>query len=299
MNQLGKLEREYFLSLVELSTFPFFHFEYLLNRQERKHFQALDNVRIVDVSPVLEEIERRSFFGIEPNCTLFGLAHFLALGVEQQGNGHCVGVLAELLADKLRTAKHIRPLVVAAELHIAAVICEQLVEVVALHYHIVELKERQSALHTLFVALKRQHFVDREAGSDLAENVDVIKVEQPVRVVDHNSLIVREVDKAAHLLFEARNIVINILFCEHFTHIGFSRRVADHSRAAAEQGNRLVARHLQTLHKAERHKMTDVQAVRCRVEANVKRSFARVYHLAYLVLVGHLGDQASCGKFVE
>ena len=48
-------------------------------------------------------------------------------------------VLAELAADELRAAEHIRPLVIAAELHIAAVFLEHVIEVVALHNHVVEL----------------------------------------------------------------------------------------------------------------------------------------------------------------
>ena len=47
--------------------------------------------------------------------------------------------LSKLAADELRAAQHIRPLIVAAELHIAAVVLEQMIEVVGLHNHIVEL----------------------------------------------------------------------------------------------------------------------------------------------------------------
>ena len=46
-------------------------------------------------------------------------------------------------------ASPIAPLVVAAELHIAAVILEQMVEVVALHDHVVELQEAQTLFHVL------------------------------------------------------------------------------------------------------------------------------------------------------
>ena len=48
-------------------------------------------------------------------------------------------VLAEFSSDQLCTAEHVAPLVIAAELHVAAVSLEQLVEVVALHQHVVKL----------------------------------------------------------------------------------------------------------------------------------------------------------------
>ena len=35
--------------------------------------------------------------------------------------------------------EHVGPLVVAAKLHVAAVVLEEVVEIVALHYHVVEL----------------------------------------------------------------------------------------------------------------------------------------------------------------
>lgn len=52
-----------------------------------------------------------------------------------------MGVFSQLAADKLCTSQHIAPLIVAAELHIAAVALEQLIEVITLHEHVVELKE--------------------------------------------------------------------------------------------------------------------------------------------------------------
>ena len=60
-----------------------------------------------------------------------------------------VGVLAQLLADQLGAAQHVAPLVVAAELHIAAIMLEQVVEVVGLHDHVVEFQEGQTLLHPL------------------------------------------------------------------------------------------------------------------------------------------------------
>ena len=41
--------------------------------------------------------------------------------IRDRGNGHCVCVLAELLSDKLRTAEHIAPLIVTAELHLSLI----------------------------------------------------------------------------------------------------------------------------------------------------------------------------------
>ena len=50
-------------------------------------------------------------------------------------------ILAQLPANQLCTAQHVAPLIVAAELHITAVALKQLIEIVALHDHVVELQE--------------------------------------------------------------------------------------------------------------------------------------------------------------
>ena len=57
MHQLGQLKCQDFLGLVELAAFPFVHFTDLLDGKEGKHTQAFQDVRIVDISPVLVEIK--------------------------------------------------------------------------------------------------------------------------------------------------------------------------------------------------------------------------------------------------
>ena len=109
----------------------------LLERQERQHPQAFQDVSVRYISPVLVEIERRGLVRIEPYRAALRLAHLLALGIEQQGDRHRVCILAELPADQLGTAEHVAPLIVSAELHVAAVFLVQCIEIVALHDHVV------------------------------------------------------------------------------------------------------------------------------------------------------------------
>ena len=296
MYQLGQLIRQLFLGAVEVATGQLCIF---FKRHEGEHVHALDNIRIVDVSPILEEVVGRSLVRIEPNGVACGLTHLLALRVGQQRDRHGICVLAQLAADQLRTAEHVAPLVVAAELHIAAVLLIQHIEVVALHDHVVEFKEAEPLLHTLLVALGAQHVVDREACADLAQKVHVVEVEQPVCVVHHQRFVVREVDEALHLLFEAGGVVLDVLTGQHLAHIGSARGVADHGGAAADQGDRLVARHLQALHQRQRHEVPCRQAVRRAVKADIERRLARVDHRLDLFLVGQLGEKSSCFQFVK
>ena len=293
MDQLRQLIGQNVLGLVELCTLPAGHLVDLLQRQEGQHPDALEHIGIRHVAPVLIELEGTGLVGIQPHGVAGGLAHLVALRVRQQGDGHGVGILAQLAADQLRAAQHIAPLVVAAELHIAAVVLEHIVEIVALHDHVVELQEAQALLHALLIALGPQHIVDGEAGAHLTQQIHVIQLQQPVGVVEHDGLAFTELDKALHLALKALGVVVDILLGEHLPHIGAAGGVTDHGGAAADEGDGLVARHLQALHQGQGHEMTRRQRVRCAVKADVKGSLAVVDHFTDLFLVGDLCDQAT------
>ncbi len=133
--------------------------------------------------------------------------------------------------------------------------------------------------------------------SHLAKQLDIVEVEKPVGVVDDQGFAVGEVDEACHLLLEALDVVRDLFLGEHFPHVGLARGVADHSGAAAQESDGLVARHLQTLHQAQSHKMPYVKAVRRGVEADVEGCLAFVDKVAHGLLVGDLCDEAAGLQF--
>ena len=75
----------------------------------------------------------------------------------------------------------------------------------------------------------------------LAENINVVKLHEPVSIVDDDSLVLAEVDEAAHLLLEAVNVVLDSLGSHHLAHIGLAGGVAYHSSTAADEDDWLVA----------------------------------------------------------
>ena len=132
--------------------------------------------------------------------------------------------------------------------------------------------------------------------ADITQNVNVVEVKKPVCIINKQSLIVGKVDKTAHLLFKALNVVLNCFLCHHLAHIGSARGVANHCSTSADKCNRLVASHLKSFHKAESHKVTNVQAVGSRVKADVKYSLSAVYKLSDFLLIGYLCNESSCNK---
>ena len=107
MDELGKLESEDLLGLVELAALPLVHLVDLLERKEGQHADALEDVRVADVAPVLIEVEGAGLVRIEPDGVARSLAHLLALRVRQKRDGHGVRVLAKLAANEFRTAQHV------------------------------------------------------------------------------------------------------------------------------------------------------------------------------------------------
>ena len=209
-----------------------------------------------------------------------------------------MGVLTQLTANQLCAAQHIRPLVVSAELHIAPIVLEHVVEVVALHDHVVELQEAQALLHALLVTLRPQHIVHREACAYLPQQLNVVQRHQPLGVIQHQCLVIGEIDKLLHLPLKALSVVNNVLSRQHLAHIRPTGGVTDHGSAVADQGDGLVSGHLQPLHQAQGHKMPHMQRIRRAVKSNVEGCLSVVHHFTDLVLVGHLSDESPANQFL-
>ena len=298
MNHAGQLPGQNLLGLIQLGVLPAVHLVNLLQGQEGEQTDALHHVRVPHVAPVLVEVVRTGLVGVQPHGVARRLAHLIALGVGEQGDGHAVGVLAQLAADELRAAQHVGPLVVAAALHVAADGLEHVVEVVGLHNHIVELQEGQPPFHALLVAVRPEHVVHREAGAHLPQQLHVVQVEQPVGVVHHHRLALAEVNEPLHLPLEALGVVVDVLLGEHLAHVGAAGWVADHGGAAADQGDGGIARRLEPLHQGQGHEVPRRQAVRRTVEADIKFGLAVVDEVFYFFLTGHLGDEPAGRQFI-
>ena len=259
------------------------------------HFE---DICIAHVAPVLVKLKGSGLVGVQPDSVAGGFAHLFALRIRQQCDGHGVGVLAQLTANQLGAAQHVAPLVIAAELHVAAVMLEHVVEVVGLHDHVVEFQEGQALFHALLVALGAQHVVHTETGTHFPQKFHVVQIQQPVGIVQHQGLSLAEVNKALHLTLKALGIVGDVLLGEHLAHVGAAAGVANHGGAAADEGNGLVSGHLQALHQRQSHKMAGSQAVRRAVKANIKGSFAVVDEFLDLLLVRDLRNEAAGFQFV-
>ena len=253
MDKCGKLRRKDLFSAVQLAAFPFIHLINLLKREECKHPDAFQDIGIADVAPVLIKIIRRGFLRIKPYRAGLRLTHFFAFRIEKECDCHrlrfCILFFQpQLLSDQLTASQHVRPLVVSAELKVAAVFLVEDIEVIRLHDHIVKFKEAEPLLHTLLVAFGTQHIVDGKVCADLTQQFNIVQVKQPVGIVYHDGFVIGKVDKTAHLNLEAFNVVIDDLFRHHRAHVGSAGRIADHAGSTAEQGNRFIPCLLQTLH---------------------------------------------------
>ena len=201
-------------------------------------------------------------------------------------------ILAELAADQFRTAQHIAPLVISPELHVAAIAEVELIEIIALHDHIIKFKETESLLHSLLVAFCPKHIVHGEVGADFPQKLNIIQTQKPLGIVHHEGLSIRKINEPAHLLLKALAVVLDHLRSHHLSHICTARGVSYHACAAADQSDGLIPRHLKALHQAKCHKVAHMEAVRRGIKSDIEHGFSLVHHLFDLFLIGHLGDQS-------
>ena len=87
--------------------------------------------------------------------------------------------------------------------------------------------------------------------------------------------------------------MLDNLWRHHSSHISTARWISYHSGTPADQGDWLISCHLQTLHQAERHKMSYMEAVCCRVKANIEYRLSLIYHFPDLFFVCYLGNKTS------
>ena len=272
---------------------------HLLHGQEGQQREALLHVSIVDVAPILIELVRRRLVRIEPERAARRLAHLLAIALREQTVREAVDLHVLLAAVQLDACDDVRPLVIATHLQLAAVAAVQLEEVVGLHRHVIELEEREALLPARLVGIGREHAVDRKAGADLTQVVDVVQLAQPVRIVDHERLAIGKINEASNLLFKAVAIVLDLLVRQHPAHVTAPGWIADRARAAADEGNGAMARPLQMRHGHEGDEVTGMQAVRRRVKTDVERDFLLVQELAQLLLIRALRDVAALFQGIQ
>ena len=128
----------------------------------------------------------------------------------------------------------------------------------------------------MFITFRRKHFVDGKHAADFTQKVDVVQVFQPVGVVDHNrGVFALERQKFAHLFLKAIAVMLHGVGGHDLSQIASSRRIADHTRASADKDNGTMPRFLHPSHDDKLNEVSDVQAVRRRIEADIKRHVLR------------------------
>ena len=96
---------------------------------------------------------------------------------------------------------------------------EQFKKIIALHQHIIELKEGQPPLQPLLVAFRRQHAVDGEVNADVTDKLNIVQRQKPIGIVGHEGFPLREVQEMRKLLMDLFGIAVDIIQSQHFTHI--------------------------------------------------------------------------------
>ena len=92
--------------------------------------------------------------------------------------------------------------------------------------------------------------------------------------------------------------MVKNFLCEKLALGGFAARIADGTRRTTRQRNRMMAEQLKPAQRKQRHKIADVQRIRRRVKAAVKRD-GRGNFLRQFRRVGAVGDEATPLQFFK
>ena len=130
-------------------------------------------------------------------------------------------------------------------MQLAAVAPAHLDEVVGLQDHVIELEQAEGllAVQAQLHAVEGEHAVDREVAPEIAQERDVFKAVQPVRVVDHDGVrwSLAEAQEPGKDLPDPRHVGGDLVVAEKLAAFVLARRIADLGRAPAHQHDGLVA----------------------------------------------------------
>ena len=180
MNKTCQLKCKDFFRFVKLCSFPFIHCV-----KECQHTDTFENVSISYISPILVKLKWGSLVWIKPYRTALCFAHLLSFGVQKQCNCHSRSIFSKFTTNQLCTCKHIAPLIISAKFQITAVFLEQLIEIIRLHDHVVELEEAKPFFHSLLVTLCCQHTVYRKMRTNFAKDFYIVQPKKPVCIINH------------------------------------------------------------------------------------------------------------------
>ena len=271
MAQGGGLGREDRLRLVDLRPLERFEPGGLVEGELREQAKEAPHVGVLGIAPVLPVLVGREAGRVEPHRPGRRLAHLRAARQGDERGGQSIQVETGGPAAELHPAHDISPLVGAAHLQAAFVAPPELQEVVCLEDHVVELQERERllAVEAELHRLETEHPVDREVPPVLAQEGDVVKGVEPVRVVDHQGRAAVEIEEALEHASDAGDVGLDMPLGQELPALVLSRRVSDLGGAASHEDDGTMAG---TLHVPEQHdldKASDVKGIGRRVEPDV------------------------------
>ena len=162
----------------------------------------------------------------------------------------------------------------ATHLQVAPVAAPELQEVVRLQDHVVEFEERERllAVEPLLHRLEAEHPIDREVPAVLAQERDVVKGVEPVRIVDHQGGVPLEVEEALEDAPDAGDVGGYVFVGEQLPALVLAGRVADLGGAASHEDDGTMTGALHVPEQHDRDEASDMQRIGRRVEPDVARN---------------------------
>ena len=143
------------------------------------------------------------------------------------------------------------------------------------------------------------HLVDRKMLANVTEKLDEIQPAQPLGVVQHEGLFVgREIKEALQLGPDGNGVPLGLLLGQQCSLKGLAARIADHSGAPAHEDERAMAAPLRMRQRHDRNQVSQMEAVRARVEAHVE-SPPGLGQVGVQILAGRGFQKAAPAQFLQ
>ncbi len=142
-------------------------------------------------------------------------------------------------------------------------VARQLQEIIGLQDHVVEFKEGQRlfTVQPQLHRIERQHAVDGEMPPDIAQQLDIAELAQPVVIVDHDRVgrAVTERQEAFEHPADRSDVGVDAVIVEQLAAFILARRIADLGGAAAHDDDGLVPGLLQAAQQHDQHEVADME----------------------------------------
>jgi len=264
------LERQPLLRCSKVRPLQLPQLSYFVHRQKGKQCEEPLHILVRGVDPILVVVIGWSPFRVEPHCTSDCLPHLLPGGSQNQGRDHGERLITSNPADQIDARQDIEPLVDPADLQGAVPNSVKMQKIIGLEQRVIQLDKIQPfPCHAFAIGAVLQELIDAEMDADVPQESEITEGCEPIKVVEHESSIVREVNESFELPAKTGNVCCDLFLSKEASRFRLPCRVTNQSGSAAHDNKRNMPSALKMRKHHDGHEVPEMQAGGSRIVSAV------------------------------